>query len=137
MGGKSVSAGRAYRIIVPLMLLPLALIMASSAHAECRFYAGMGYRCFGDQGGTGGEAFKQMDRNTADCGFFDPGCKGKANGRTASSSSNSSSTSARSPAAATSRYTPPPVGPKYVAPHQGPGYVRPQNETSAAASSMR
>ena len=119
------------------MLLALALTMSASAHAECRFYAGMGYRCFGDQGGTGGQVFKQMDRNTAECGLFDPGCKGKANGKTAPSGNNSSSTSARPPANPTSRYTPPPVGPKYLPPQQGPGYVRPQNETSAAPSFSR
>lgn len=45
------------------------------AQARCAYYVGYGYRCFGDEGGTGGKVFKDMDANTKKCGYWDPGCQ--------------------------------------------------------------
>jgi|GEM_PF-6708711 len=78
---------------------------SSIVEARCGYYAGYGYRCFGDQGGTGGKAFKEMDQNTQNCGYFNPGCQ----------KSNSS----------TGNYQAPRSDGSYRSPTVGPGYVRP------------
>ncbi|HEY4774804.1 MAG TPA: hypothetical protein VIH40_08290 [Xanthobacteraceae bacterium] len=51
---------------------------AEAQRMRCGFYAGMGYRCFGTAGGTGGRIFRQMDYNTRRCGYFNPGCVSRA-----------------------------------------------------------
>lgn len=60
-------------LFLPVVLL--ANFIPSISQARCGYYAGIGYHCYGDQGGTGGEVFKQMDENTKNCGYFDPGCQ--------------------------------------------------------------
>lgn len=62
------------RVSAGTMLLLAGLIISSDAAARCGYYAGYGYRCFGDEGGTGGKVFEQMDENTKKCGYWDPGC---------------------------------------------------------------
>lgn len=85
--------------------LALMIVWASQAQARCGYYAGYGYRCFGDQGGTGGKAFKEMDANSKKCGYWNPGCQ-KSNARTGN-------------------YTPPQSSNHYKSPTVGPGYVAP------------
>lgn len=50
-------------------------LWTTEIHARCGYYAGYGYRCFGDKGGTGGKVFKEMDKNSKACGYWDPGCQ--------------------------------------------------------------
>jgi hypothetical protein len=103
-----------------LVALPLLNEPAEAQSARCGFYAGMGYRCFGTAGGTGGRVFRQMDANTRRCGYFNPGCVGR---------------SARPfswvPVVGYARpvspghFGRPSIGPGYVRPNVGPGFVRP------------
>lgn len=48
---------------------------STAARARCGYYVGYGYRCFGDKGGTSGKVFKDMDKNSKKCGYWDPGCQ--------------------------------------------------------------
>jgi hypothetical protein len=103
-----------------LIVLPALSEPAEAQRARCGFYAGMGYRCFGTAGGTGGRVFRQMDYNTRGCGYFNPGCVGR-----------SAQPIYRAPVQPYTRpvtaygYTRPTVGRGYVRPSIGPGYVRP------------
>lgn len=83
----------------------LILGWASQVQARCGYYAGYGYRCFGDQGGTGGKAFQQMDENSKKCGYWNPGCQ-----------------PSRTPSG---NYVAPRSSGTYQSPTVGPGYVRP------------
>jgi len=90
-------------IIVSIFLLPI--FTSSTAQARCGYYAGYGYRCFGDKGGTNGKVFKQMDQNSKKCGYWNPGCQ-KSN-------------------RPTGNYQAPKSDNSYKSPTIGPGYVRP------------
>lgn len=72
------SPNRRHRDVMKAIPIIIALgffFLNTAAHARCGYYAGYGYRCFGDKGGTGGKAFKEMDKNSKACGYFDPGCQ--------------------------------------------------------------
>lgn len=47
------------RVSAGYMLLLAGLAITGDAAARCGYYAGYGYRCFGDEGGTGGKVFEQ------------------------------------------------------------------------------
>ncbi len=111
-----------------LLCVSCAFIFISSInirplHARCGYYAGYGYRCFGDEGGTGGKAFKQMDENTKNCGYWDPGCT--------KSNSNKEKNAAPqgdkkyTPPQSDQGYTPPQSDGGYKSPSVGPGYQPP------------
>lgn len=88
-------------------------------HARCGYYAGYGYRCFGDKGGTGGKVFKQMDENSQKCGYWDPGCT-KANSKTTPQGKQN-----YSPPQSDQNYNPPQDDNSYKSPTIGPGYEPP------------
>lgn len=96
------------KIIVFIFVIFLGCLLSSLSEAKCGYYAGYGYRCFGDEGGTGGKVFKQMDENTKKCGYWDPGCQksGKSTGN----------------------YKAPKSDKKYKSPTVGPGYKKPSTK---------
>lgn len=72
MFGQKTAFSVVMRAVVVIGVFGSPLVEAGT---RCGYYAGYGYRCFGDQGGTGGKVFKEMDDNTKKCGYSDPGCQ--------------------------------------------------------------
>lgn len=86
-------------------------------HARCAYYAGYGYRCFGDKGGTGGKVFKEMEENEKKCGYWDPGCTKSNPG-----------TGTQAPAGSGQQYSPPQSDQSYTPPQSDRNYTPPQSD---------
>jgi hypothetical protein len=65
-------------LMISMFVAPRGLESAQ-AGTRCGFYAGIGYHCFGTDGGTGGKVFHDMRQNSRRCGYFDPGCQSRTN----------------------------------------------------------
>lgn len=122
------------------LLFVAGISLSMEAAARCAYYAGYGYRCFGEEGGTGGKAFEEMDENTKKCGYFNPGCLKRPEDKKQALESNEhdaepprsdqawtppQSDEARTPPQSDGGWSPPKSDGDYRRPEVGPGYQAP------------
>lgn len=127
-------------LVVPMFLGPASRVPAQ-AGTRCGFYAGIGYHCFGTEGGTGGTASDLMRQDTRRCGYFDPGCKMRTNGdhlvpqygptyhapRSGPTYRTPKSDFTYRPPEAGPGFVDPTTGPVFIAPRATPGYIAPHH----------